>query len=221
LTSAPDATNTPPVVRLIEPGFSWTGHSASPSHVLDQGTKYIIRWDAQDTDAIVSQRILFPPDGHYPDRFVVVADGLSPDQRSYEWVVPNPGYATTNQPQFIRVVAVDAAGQGRTRRMGPNAARRAFGPDPGRTHNYDQSPPVVTDAVSITLAEYTAAQKRLRVRATSTSGTATLKVYVTTDSTLIGTLSNLGKGIYEGLFLWPVDPRNITVISSNGGSATR
>ncbi|HSE37785.1 MAG TPA: hypothetical protein VLG74_10815, partial [Blastocatellia bacterium] len=83
------------------------------------------------------------------------------------------------------------------------------------------TPPVVTDAVSITLAEYTAAQKRLRVRATSTSGTATLKAYVTADSTLIGTLSNLGKGIYEGLFLWPVNPRNITVISGNGGSATR
>jgi hypothetical protein len=111
LTAAPDAANTPPVVRVIEPGFSWTGHSASPSHVLDQGTKYIIRWEAQDTDAIVTQRILFSADGHSPDRFVVVADGLPPDQRSYEWVVPDPGYAVTNQPQFLRVVAVDAAGQ--------------------------------------------------------------------------------------------------------------
>jgi hypothetical protein len=78
--------------------------------LLDQGTKYIIRWEATDTDAIVSQRILFSPDGHYPDRFVVVAE-LPPDQRSYEWTVPNPGFALTNQPQFLRVVAVDAAGQ--------------------------------------------------------------------------------------------------------------
>jgi hypothetical protein len=110
LTASPDFTNTPPVVRLVEPGISWTTPSPTSDYLVEQGTKYIIRWEAQDTDAIVSQRILFSPDGHYPDRFIVVAE-LPPDQRSYEWTVPNPGFAVTNQPQFLRVVAVDAAGQ--------------------------------------------------------------------------------------------------------------
>ena len=110
LTASPDFTNTPPVVRLVEPGISWFTHSPTSDYLVDQGTKYIIRWEAQDTDAIVSQKILFSPDGHYPDRFTVVAE-LPPDQRSYEWTVPNPGFAGTYQPQFLRVVAVDAAGQ--------------------------------------------------------------------------------------------------------------
>lgn len=110
LTARPDFNNTPPVVRIVEPGLSWDTHSPTPDYLLDQGTKYIIRWEAEDTDAIVSQRILFSPDGHYPDRFIVVAE-LPPDQRSYEWIVPDPGFALTNQPQFLRVVAVDAAGQ--------------------------------------------------------------------------------------------------------------
>jgi hypothetical protein len=111
LTAPPDFTNTPPVVRLEEPGLIWTGHSPSPGYLLDQGTKYIIRWQAQDSDAIVRQRILFSPDGPYPDRYVVIADNLPGDQRSFEWTVPNPGFAVTNLPQFLRVVAVDAAGQ--------------------------------------------------------------------------------------------------------------
>jgi hypothetical protein len=111
LTAPPDSANTPPVVRLEEPGLIWNGHSPLPGYLLDQGTKYIIRWQAQDSDAIVKQRILFSPDGHYPDRFVVVADNLPGNQRSFEWTVPNPGFATTFLPQVLRVVAVDAAGQ--------------------------------------------------------------------------------------------------------------
>jgi len=110
LTSRPDFANTPPVLRLLEPGFDWTFTSPAPDYLLDQGTKFVVRWDVQDGDAIVSQRILFSPDGHVPDRFVTVED-LPPDQRSYEWEVPNPGFALTGQPQFLRVEAVDAAGQ--------------------------------------------------------------------------------------------------------------
>ncbi len=111
LTAPPDFTNTPPVMRLEEPGLIWDGHSPSPGYLLDQGTKFIIRWEVQDSDAIVKQRILFSPDGPYPERYIVVADNLPGDQRSFEWTVPNPGFAVTNLPQFLRVVAVDAAGQ--------------------------------------------------------------------------------------------------------------
>jgi hypothetical protein len=48
-----------------------------------------------------------------------------------------------------------------------------------------------------------------------------LRVYVTTSGTLIGTLRNTGSGRYSGTFSWPVNPQNITVRSSSGGSATK
>ena len=111
LTAPPNAANTPPVVRMVEPGLNWNGHSPPHDYLLDPGTKYVIRWDVKDSDAVVKQRILFSPNGHYPDRFVVVADNLPGDLRSFEWTVPTPGFAITNQPQFLRVVATDAAGQ--------------------------------------------------------------------------------------------------------------
>jgi hypothetical protein len=83
------------------------------------------------------------------------------------------------------------------------------------------------DTVSVTRAEYTISTKVLRVEATSTSTSATLKVCVTgsacTASTdgLIGTLTNNGGGKYGGEFSWPSNPLDITVKSSLGGSATK
>jgi hypothetical protein len=114
LTAPPDFNNKPPVVRMVEPGL--TQRYASPDYIipdylLDQGTKYIVHWDVQSDDAIVSQRIEFSPDGHYQSRFTTLASGLPANARSWEITVPNPGFAVTNQPQFLRVVAVDAAGQ--------------------------------------------------------------------------------------------------------------
>lgn len=114
LTAPPDFTNTPPVVRMLEPGL--TQRYASPDYIipdylLDQGTKFILRWSVQSDDAIVNQRIEFSPDGHYQSRFYVLVDSIPGNARSWEITIPNPGYAITNQPQFLRVVAVDAVGQ--------------------------------------------------------------------------------------------------------------
>ncbi len=81
------------------------------------------------------------------------------------------------------------------------------------------APPMTTDTVTITLAQYRASRKRLSVQATSTSATATLKVYVTATGQLIGTLTN-NDGTYSGQFKWPTNPQNITVKSSLGGSAS-
>ena len=78
-----------------------------------------------------------------------------------------------------------------------------------------------TDVVNITRAEYYVLKKQLIVYATSTSAAATLRVYVTGGNTLIGTLTNRGKGYYDGQFNWPADPRSITIMSNLGGSATR
>jgi hypothetical protein len=81
-------------------------------------------------------------------------------------------------------------------------------------------PPTAGDTVAVTRAEYTAAQKQLRVEATSTSATATMKVFRTSTGDLIGTLTNNGGGKFSGQLSWPVDPGAITVKSSLLGSAT-
>jgi hypothetical protein len=77
------------------------------------------------------------------------------------------------------------------------------------------------DTVSITRAEYETGNRRLRVEATSTRSTATLRVFVTSTNQLIGTLSNDGGGRFRGEFSWPVNPQSITVRSNFGGQATR
>jgi hypothetical protein len=40
-----------------------------------------------------------------------VASGLPATQRSSEWTVPEIGYAVTHLPQFLKVIAIDSAGQ--------------------------------------------------------------------------------------------------------------
>jgi hypothetical protein len=60
----------------------------------------------------------------------------------------------------------------------------------------------------------------LRVEATSSSSSATLRVYNTSSGALIGTLSNRGGGQYGGEFSLSANPQSITVRSSLGGTAT-
>lgn len=83
------------------------------------------------------------------------------------------------------------------------------------------NPPPAADTVAIQLAEYRRSRRQLRVQATSTSASATLKVYVTSTGAFIGTLSNSGSGRYQGLFAWPSNPVKITVKSSLLGSASK
>jgi hypothetical protein len=82
------------------------------------------------------------------------------------------------------------------------------------------SPPPAADTVSITRAEYDSGNRRLRVEATSTSSSATLRVYVAGTDTLIGTLTNNGGGRYSADLSWSSNPQSITVRSSLGGTAT-
>ncbi len=71
--------------------------------------------------------------------------------------------------------------------------------------------------VSITRAEYDSTKKVLRIEASSTQANATLQVYVTSTSALVGTLSNNGVGKLSKRFAWSVNPQNITIRSSGGG----
>ncbi|HEV2765340.1 MAG TPA: VCBS repeat-containing protein, partial [Pyrinomonadaceae bacterium] len=73
------------------------------------------------------------------------------------------------------------------------------------------------DTVAIQRAEYETQKRTLRVEATSTRSNATLQVYVTSTSQLIGTLTNNGGGRYSATLNWSVNPQNITVRSSFGG----
>jgi hypothetical protein len=99
-TSPPDATNAPPVVRLKRPFF-----------LQEPGSRTILSWEAEDNDdGIAFQRILFSPAGNL-NFTTVVADGLGPGVRSYEWTVPDIGFQSSNQDAYVRIVAVDAAGQ--------------------------------------------------------------------------------------------------------------
>lgn len=77
------------------------------------------------------------------------------------------------------------------------------------------------DTVAVTLAEYDTAKLVLRLQATSTSASATLQAFVTSSGQLIGTLTSNGGGRYGGQFNSSVNPQNVTVRSSLGGSAAR
>jgi hypothetical protein len=105
----------------------------------------------------------------------------------------------------------------------PTATPSSALPTPTRTASATPSrtPVTAADTVSIQVAEYDAGNQRLRVEATGSNASATLRVYVTSTNTLIGTLNNEGGGRYRAEFSWPTNPQNITIRSSLGGSASR
>jgi hypothetical protein len=88
------------------------------------------------------------------------------------------------------------------------------------TINPASTPQPTTDTVRITRAEYDSGKRVLRVEATSTSSSATLRVFVTSTGALLGTLSNSGGGQYRAELNSSTNPQNITVRSSLGGVAT-
>jgi len=76
------------------------------------------------------------------------------------------------------------------------------------------------DNITIQFADYSTGKRQLRLAATSTSPTATLRVHVTSSGQLIGSMQNLGDGKYSGQFMSSVNPQSITVRSNLCGSAT-
>ena len=64
---------------------------------------------------MASQRILLSPEGadfDNPTRPpIILADNVPASARSLEITIPNVGFAFTNLPQFLRIVAIDASGQ--------------------------------------------------------------------------------------------------------------
>ena len=91
---------------------------------------------------------------------------------------------------------------------------------PSPTPTPTPTPAPVTDTIKIQRAEYQRSKGSLRVDATGTEPSATLRVYVTTTGALVGTLKNNGSGRFSASLSWPTNPENITVRSNFGGSAT-
>jgi hypothetical protein len=102
LTTPPDYSDTPPIVRQHEPFGTY-----------EPGQKLTISWDVTDDQGIVAHRILFNPAGNYPTGFQTVADQLPGTARAYEWTVPAIGFQTTYGYSTVRVVAIDTAGHER------------------------------------------------------------------------------------------------------------
>jgi hypothetical protein len=75
------------------------------------------------------------------------------------------------------------------------------------------------DSISVTspYPTWSKGKHLLSVSAITNDPSDTLKVYVSGTTTLIGTMTNLGGGNYQGQFKWPTYPMYIDIRSSNGG----
>jgi hypothetical protein len=96
-------------------------------------------------------------------------------------------------------------------------------PPPTPTPTATPSPTPAGDTVTVLSAVYTNRDHLLKVRATSSIPSTirnppTLRAYVTSTNTLIGTLSGDLDGSYLGTFSIATAPQTITVRSSMGGS---
>jgi hypothetical protein len=136
--------------------------------------------------------------------------------------------ATTTTDSFGNYAFTGLAG-GRNYTVTPSLSGYAFTPASrsysalaaNQVANFTAAKTATVDTVSVTRAEYRRDKQELRVEATSTSSSATLRAYVTSSGALIGTLSNLGGGKYGATLRWSTNPQNVTVRSSLGGSASR
>jgi hypothetical protein len=94
-------------------------------------------------------------------------------------------------------------------------------PTPTPSPSPTPTPVPTADTVKILRVDYQQSKAVLRVDATGSEPTATLRVYATATGALIGTLKNNGNGRFSASLPWPTNPDNITVRSSFGGSASK
>ena len=98
LASEPPA-DSPPQVKLRTLG-----------DILEEGTRMIVHWEAEDDAGIVSQRIEYSPHGFNPALSTLVGE-IHPGARSWEIEVPQSPPSSNIQNPVLRVVAVDGLGQ--------------------------------------------------------------------------------------------------------------
>jgi len=112
LTSPPNFADVPPVVRI--PNEPYRPNVLRDS-LLETGAKVFLEWQAEDDVGIVEQKILFSDSGNHESAFGVPAfeevATLPPGQRRFEWTVPDVPFSLTGAPAYLRIVAIDTAGQ--------------------------------------------------------------------------------------------------------------
>jgi hypothetical protein len=118
LTAPPDITTNPPIVRIMPLGNSWYGIDTiarPPEFVAMPGEKLILQWTVSNSTMVASQRVLLSPEAAIFDSStrqpIVLADNIPANTRSLEITTPSIPFAATNLPQFLRVIAIDSAGQ--------------------------------------------------------------------------------------------------------------
>jgi hypothetical protein len=118
LTAPPDIANNPPIVGIIPLGNSWYGIDTitrPPEFYVTPGEKLILQWTVSNSTTVASQRILLSPQAADFDNPtqppIILADNLPASTRSLEITIPAVGFAATNLPQFVRIVAIDSSGQ--------------------------------------------------------------------------------------------------------------
>jgi hypothetical protein len=100
LTSAPDFTDNPPLVRLEDHSF-----------LFEEGDKVILHWTARDEGSIVKFQVWHSTHGDNPGLYLYV-DNIPGTARSWEVVVPEaPPASNYPDPSVFRVVAIDERGQ--------------------------------------------------------------------------------------------------------------
>ena len=134
---------------------------------------------------------------NHDDAFVVKIGNFAPGPNPTPTPTPTPTPAATPTPTPIPTPAAT--------------------PTPTPT----PTPAPTADTIKILRAEYQQMKAVLRVDATGSEPTATLRVYTTATGALIGTLKNNGNGRFSASLPWPTNPGNIIVRSSFGGSASR
>jgi hypothetical protein len=78
----------------------------------------------------------------------------------------------------------------------------------------------ILDQISSSSGNWGKHDHLLTVTAATNNPSDTLQVFVSGTTQLIGTLTNLGQGNYQGQLPWPVNPGYVDIKSSGGATAT-
>ena len=78
----------------------------------------------------------------------------------------------------------------------------------------------ILDVISSSSGNWDKHDHVLTVKAATNTPSDTLQVFVSGTTQLIGTMTNLGNGNYQGQFPWPVNPGKVDIKSSGGATLT-
>ncbi len=203
-----------------------SGHEFDPNNTNNSASQVTTVTTNPTPSAVLSSLTLNPTSvtGGAPVQGTVTLSGAAPSGGAVVMLTSSNGAVASVPPSVTVAAGATSASFGvTTSAVSTSTSVTISGTYNGTTRNavLTVAPSVtVVDTVTITLAKYGTANRRLQVTASSSNPNAILKVYVTSSGALIGTLTNNGGGNYSGTFKWTTNPLNITVRSNLGGSAS-